>query len=84
MVTPPRLNVTAPATLVVATMVAGEDAVDPGTIPFPPLKTMVGAVVAALADVVAMTVIPPKASSPDTASAMKRFISILLGSWVTF
>jgi hypothetical protein len=78
MVVPLRVNVTAPATLVVATMVAGLAAVDPGNSPFPPLKTMVGVVVAAEAEPTPNVMTLPRARDPMTSIDMILFILILL------
>ena len=64
MVVPPRVNVTAPATLVVATMVAGEAVVDPGNIPLAPLNTTVGVVAAAEAELTPNVMTLPRARDP--------------------
>jgi hypothetical protein len=77
-VTPPSVNVTEPATLVVATIVAGFVALDPGTVPFPPLKTTVVAVVVAEADPTPNTTTLPRAKDPMASVDMIFFIVILL------
>jgi hypothetical protein len=78
MVVPPRVNVTAPATLVVATMVAGEAVVEPGNVPFAPLNTMVGVVVAAEADATPNVMKLPRARDPTTIIDMILFMVNLL------
>jgi hypothetical protein len=72
------VNVTAPATLVVATIVAGLVALDPGNSPLPPLKTMVGVVVVAEADPTPNTTTLPRAKDPMASIDMILFIVILL------
>ena len=70
MVVPPTLNVTAPATLVVATM----GGVVPGKVPAPPLSTTVGVVVAAEAVPTPNATTLPRAMAPTAASDMNLFI----------
>src|ERR1700690_4655591 len=60
MVVPPSVKVTAPATLVVATM----GGVEPGNVPLAPLNTMVGVVVAAEAEPTPNVMILPRARDP--------------------
>jgi hypothetical protein len=72
------VNVTAPATLVVAVMVAGLAALDPGTIPAPPFNVMVGVVVAAEADPTPKVMTPPRAMAPTVMIEMIRFIGLSL------
>jgi hypothetical protein len=74
MVVPPNVNVTAPATLVVAT----RGGVDPGNVPLAPLNTTVDAVVVAEADPTPKVITLPRASDPMTSIDMILFILILL------
>jgi hypothetical protein len=74
MVVPPKVNVTAPATLVVAT----RGGVDPGNVPLAPLKTIVGVVVAAEADTAPNVMTLPRARDPMASIDMILFILILL------
>jgi hypothetical protein len=77
-VAPARVNVAEPATLVVATMVAGLVAEDPGTSPLPPLKTTVGTVVVAEAVPTPNATTLPRAKDPMASMDMTLFIMILL------
>jgi hypothetical protein len=74
MVAPPRVNVTAPATLVVAVIVAGLAALDPGTIPAPPFKVMVGVVVAAEAEPTPNVMTLPSTIAPTARADVNLFI----------
>jgi hypothetical protein len=74
MVAPARVKVTAPATLVVAT----SGGVEPGNVPFAPLRTTVGVVVAAEADPTPNVMTLPRARDPMTSIDMILFILILL------
>ena len=74
MVAPPKVNVTAPATLVVATM----GGVEPGKVPLAPLKTMVGVVVAAEAEPTPNVMTLPRANDPIAMIDMILFMMILL------
>ena len=69
MVAPPRVNVTSPATLVVAT----SGGVVPGNVAFAPLNTTVGVVVAAEAVPTLNTATPPRAMAPTASTEMNRF-----------
>jgi hypothetical protein len=73
-VAPAKVNVTAPATLVVATI----GGVVPGNVPLAPLSTMVGVVTAAEADVTPKVMTLPRAKDPMTSIDMILFILILL------
>jgi hypothetical protein len=75
---PPTLNVTAPATLVVAT----RGGVEPGKVPLAPLKTTVGVVVAAEADPTPTAMPPPRVNAPIASIDMILFIVILL-TWLS-
>jgi hypothetical protein len=81
-VVPPRVKVTDPATLVVATMVAGLFAVDPGNSPLPPLNTTVGVVVAAEADPTLKKMTLPMARDPTAINDMSFFMMNLSCWWV--
>jgi hypothetical protein len=74
MVVPPKVKVTAPATLVVAAM----GGVDPGNVPLAPLSTTVGVVVAAEADPTPKAMTLPRANDPMASTDMILFILILL------
>src|ERR1039458_7777792 len=74
MVVPPSVNVTAPATLVVATI----GGVEPGNVPLAPLNTMVGVVVDAEADPTPNVMTLPRARDPMASIDMILFILILL------
>jgi hypothetical protein len=70
MVVPPSVNVTAPATLVVATI----GGVEPGNVPLAPLNTMVGVVVDAEADPTPNVMTLPRARDPMASIDMILFI----------
>jgi hypothetical protein len=74
MVVPPSVNVTAPATLVVAAI----GGVEPGNVPLAPLNTTVGVVVAAEADPTPNVMTLPRAKDPMASIDMILFILILL------
>jgi hypothetical protein len=74
MVVPPKVNVTAPATLVVAT----SGGVDPGNSPLAPLNTTVGVVVAAEAAPTPNVMTLPRARDPMASNDMILFILFLL------
>jgi hypothetical protein len=73
-VAPPSVNVTAPATLVVATI----GGVEPGNVPLAPLRTMVGVVTAAEAVATPNVMTLPRAKDPMTSIDMILFIVLLL------
>jgi hypothetical protein len=70
MVVPPSVNVTAPATLVVATI----GGVEPGNVPLAPLNTMVGVVVDAEADPTPNVMTLPRARDPMASIDIILFI----------
>jgi hypothetical protein len=74
MLAPPRVKVTAPATLVVAT----SGGVEPGNVALAPLNTTVGVVVAAEAVAAPNVMRLPRARDPTTIIDMTLFIVILL------
>jgi hypothetical protein len=74
MVAPPKVKVTAPATLVVATI----GGVEPGNVPLAPLNTTVGVVVAAEADTAPKVMTLPRANDPMAMIDMILFMMILL------
>jgi hypothetical protein len=70
MAVPPSVKLTAPATLVVATM----GGVEPGNVPLAPLNTMVGVVVDAEADPTPNVMTLPRARDPMASIDMILFI----------
>jgi hypothetical protein len=70
MAVPPSVKLTAPATLVVATM----GGVEPGNVPLAPLNTMVGVVVDAEADPTPNVMTLPRARDPMASIDIILFI----------